>query len=144
LLAGCNSEKRAAQVQPTVAEPPTSTRESDLVPGAYLPQENVRNPFDNNQHAISEGARLFRWYNCNGCHSNGGGGIGPALMDDHWIYGSAPANLYDTIVKGRPNGMPSYSGKIPSYQVWQLVAFVQSLPQPPSPGAQQRKVREAK
>ena len=37
-----------------------------------------------------QGKRLFSWYNCIGCHANGGGGIGPPLMDDEWIYGSRP------------------------------------------------------
>jgi cytochrome c oxidase cbb3-type subunit 3 len=30
-------------------------------------------------------------------------------------------------VKGRPNGMPSWGGRIPEYQIWQLAAFVLSL-----------------
>jgi cytochrome c oxidase cbb3-type subunit 3 len=53
--------------------------------------------------------------------------MGPALMNDHWIYGSRPEQIYQSIVQGRPNGMPSFRGKIPEYQVWQLVAFVRSL-----------------
>jgi cytochrome c oxidase cbb3-type subunit 3 len=53
--------------------------------------------------------------------------MGPPLMDEQWIYGSDPENIYATIVEGRPNGMPSFRGKIPEYQVWQLVSYVQSL-----------------
>ena len=41
----------------------------------------------------------------------GGGGIGPPLMDDRWIYGSAPENIYASIVQGRPNGMPAWGGR---------------------------------
>jgi cytochrome c oxidase cbb3-type subunit 3 len=48
-------------------------------------------------------------------------------MDDVWIYGSEPANIYATIVEGRPNGMPSFGGHIPDEQVWQLVAYVRSM-----------------
>jgi cytochrome c oxidase cbb3-type subunit 3 len=48
-------------------------------------------------------------------------------MDSIWIYGSDPANVFATIVEGRPNGMPSFRGKIPDYQVWQLVAYVRSM-----------------
>jgi cytochrome c oxidase cbb3-type subunit 3 len=48
-------------------------------------------------------------------------------MDDVWIYGSEPQNIYATIVQGRPNGMPSFRGKIPDQQVWEIVAFVRSL-----------------
>ena len=59
----------------------------------------------------------------------GAGGIGPPLIKQQWIYGGEPANVFDTIVKGRPNGMPSWGGRIPEYQIWQIVAFVESLNQ---------------
>jgi cytochrome c oxidase cbb3-type subunit 3 len=48
-------------------------------------------------------------------------------MDAKWAYGSEPDQVFATIVEGRPNGMPSFRGKIPDYQVWQLVAYVRSL-----------------
>ena len=53
--------------------------------------------------------------------------MGPPLMDAKWIYGSRPANIFETIVEGRPNGMPSFRNKVPDSQVWQLVAYVQSM-----------------
>jgi cytochrome c oxidase cbb3-type subunit 3 len=48
-------------------------------------------------------------------------------MDDQWIYGSEPENIFASIVEGRPNGMPSFRGKIPALQVWQLTAYVRSV-----------------
>jgi cytochrome c oxidase cbb3-type subunit 3 len=48
-------------------------------------------------------------------------------MDDRWIYGARPSNIYETIVEGRPNGMPAFRGKIPDQQVWMLVAYVRSM-----------------
>jgi cytochrome c oxidase cbb3-type subunit 3 len=48
-------------------------------------------------------------------------------MDAEWIYGSRPEQIYSDIVQGRPNGMPSFGGKIPDYQVWELVGYVRSL-----------------
>ena len=98
-----------------------------LVPGPYTADVKVENPYGYNAWAISEGKRLYTWFNCVGCHANGGGGMGPPLMDSRWIYGSDPENIFATIVEGRPNGMPSFRGKIPEHQVWQLVAYVQSL-----------------
>ena len=83
--------------------------------------------FENNAWHIAQGQRLFGWMNCSGCHGNGGGDKGPALMDEHWIYGSAPEQIFDTIVQGRPNGMPAYRGRIPDAQVWELVAYVRSI-----------------
>jgi cytochrome c oxidase cbb3-type subunit 3 len=48
-------------------------------------------------------------------------------MSGELAYGIEPENIYATIVEGRPNGMPSFQGKIPDYQVWQLVAYVRSM-----------------
>jgi len=86
-----------------------------------------QSPFQKNAYGTAEGKRLFDQYNCSGCHAHGGGGMGPALMDDKWIYGSEPANIFESIVEGRPNGMPAWRNKIPDQQVWELVAYVQSM-----------------
>jgi hypothetical protein len=48
-------------------------------------------------------------------------------MDKQWIHGSEPPTIFTVIVEGTPNGMPSFRGKIPDNQVWQLVAYVRSL-----------------
>ena len=80
-----------------------------------------------NAFQISQGKQLYSWFNCNGCHANGGGGSGPALMDDNWIYGSAHRQHRRTIREGRPNGMPSFRGKMPDDQVWQIAAYVRSM-----------------
>jgi cytochrome c oxidase cbb3-type subunit 3 len=80
-----------------------------------------------NAYAISQGKTLYNNYNCSGCHANGGGGMGPPLVDEKWIYGSEPEQVFATIVEGRPNGMPSWRGRIPDYQIWQIVAFVRSM-----------------
>jgi cytochrome c oxidase cbb3-type subunit 3 len=53
--------------------------------------------------------------------------MGPPLMDDVWIYGSDPAQIFATIVQGRPHGMPSFRGKLTNAQVWELVAYVRSM-----------------
>ena len=87
----------------------------------------VRNPYEDNAYAMTEGQRLYEWFNCSGCHARGGGGIGPALMDDYWKYGNTDGEIYTSIVEGRPNGMPAWGGRIPEFQAWQLVTYVQAL-----------------
>ncbi len=65
---------------------------------------------------------------CYGCHGQeGGGGMGPSLADATWIYGGDPASIHETLVNGRPNGMPAFSGAATDEELWQVVAFVQSL-----------------
>jgi cytochrome c oxidase cbb3-type subunit 3 len=107
LVAGCDREER---------------------PFTELEQTGRRtDPFRDNAWGISEGKRLFTAYNCSGCHANGGGAIGPALMDDEWRYGYEARDIYSTIGFGRPNGMPAFRDKVTDAQIWQLTAYVLSM-----------------
>ncbi|HEX4507559.1 MAG TPA: c-type cytochrome [Alphaproteobacteria bacterium] len=129
---------------------PGSTAVTTLFPGGgSAPPPDPRGAqYDRNPQAIAEGSRLFDWYNCSGCHFHGAGGIGPALMDDVWIYGGSIDQIYASIYQGRPNGMPSWAHKIPDDKIWEIAAYVRSLstataangpdqptPSPPSPPA---------
>jgi len=125
-VSACKREERRFRESPP-ATTPSAVRLSSLQPGMVADTTHAANPYESSAYAQSEGQRLFGWYNCAGCHANGGGGMGPPLMDDEWIYGSSPDQIYSTIVQGRPNGMPSFAGKIPSPQIWQLVTYVRSL-----------------
>ena len=92
-----------------------------------VPSDAVPDAYEENAFALSEGKRLFSAFNCIGCHAHGGGDIGPPLIDDRWIYGHEPEQIFATIVEGRPNGMPSFGARIAEYQIWWLVAYVRSL-----------------
>lgn len=127
LLAGCEREERQFRELPAATARANSEVLSTLQPGPRIPEPEVRDPYVGNAQGIAEGQRLFQWMNCVGCHANGGGGMGPPLMDDKWIYGGDPENVFATIVEGRPNGMPSFRGKLTENQVWQLVAYVRSM-----------------
>lgn len=124
---GCEREHRTLHARPAEAAPPSGA-------GGELPQ-NARGAMatvrakqdEGNSYAISQGKQLFTAYNCTGCHAQGGGGRGPALMDADWIYGAQPEDVFMSIVGGRPNGMPAFGSRIPEYQVWQLVAYVRSM-----------------
>lgn len=125
-LGGCKRERRELRVIAPGGEAPPIAQ-SALHPGEAPPPQRTQGPYRDNAFAMGEGQRLFEWFNCSGCHFQGGGGIGPALMDGKWIYGSEPANIYATIMEGRPNGMPSFRGRISDQQAWQIVAYVRSL-----------------
>jgi cytochrome c oxidase cbb3-type subunit 3 len=127
LLTSCKREERGFRVEPPAAARTDSVSLSELRPGESQPPAPVKNEYEENAYAMNEGKRLYEWFNCVGCHAHGGGGMGPALMDDKWLYGSQPEQVFSTIVQGRPNGMPSFRGKIPDYQVWQLAAYVRSM-----------------
>ena len=127
MIAGCQRESRHFEPTAGPGITPPMVRMSELQPAQVNPKQSIAPRYEVNAYSLAEGKRLFEWYNCNGCHANGGGGIGPALMDNVWIYGAEPENIYATIVQGRPNGMPSFGGHIPDEQVWQLVAYVRSM-----------------
>lgn len=122
----CDRESREFRLSPPATSAPL-VRVSTLQPGPAIIQDSTIGPYDDNAYAMSQGKTLFSQMNCVGCHSHGGGGMGPALMDNTWIYGSDPGQVFASIVEGRPNGMPSFRGKLSNDQVWQLVAYVRSL-----------------
>ena len=126
-VAACEREERQFRPKPPEAELTNTIHMSPIQPGMPRLAVQTRNDYESNAYAAAQGQQLFRAYNCNGCHSNGGGGMGPPLMDGKWIYGSDPANIVATILEGRPNGMPSFRGKIPEQQVWALAAYVRSM-----------------
>lgn len=141
LLGGCSADvQQAAQpATPGASAPDGAVIASALDPGlnhsVYTVDPRAK-PYYDNAEAVMTGKRLFGQYNCSGCHSNGGGGMGPSLMDDEWIYGDRLEQIHQTLVEGRPNGMPSWGNKIPDEQLWQLAAYVRSMSLPQTLAAQ--------
>jgi cytochrome c oxidase cbb3-type subunit 3 len=131
LCSGCEREKRRIQ-EPAFMNQPVKgpVQDPEVYPGPVAPEQSSLQPFpggspyESNAYLVASGQQLYQDMNCVGCHANGGGGIGPPLMDVDWIYGSDPKSIYESIVEGRPKGMPSYAGKLTAYEVWQLVAYV--------------------
>jgi cytochrome c oxidase cbb3-type subunit III len=127
---GCERETRMTSANRVDNADAEEVALSPLSPGGQPPivaNTGKGRFYERNANELAEGKRLFTWFNCAGCHGNGGGGSGPALMDDKWIYGASIENIAATIREGRPNGMPSFRGKVPEQQIWQLSAFVRSL-----------------
>jgi len=126
LSAGCKREERVFDPGAAGSQVADGTALNEVHAGGSAPVPDI-SKYESSAYAVAEGKRLYNAYNCVGCHAQGGGAIGPALMDSIWIYGSQPQQIYSDIVQGRPNGMPSFGGKIPDYQVWELVAYVRSM-----------------
>jgi cytochrome c oxidase cbb3-type subunit 3 len=137
LLAGCN--RGAQPALPAEQSSRLVVIDSALEPGvsySLVTTDPRAAAYYDNADAVNTGKRLFQQYNCSGCHSNGGGGMGPDLMDDEWIYGSRLEQIHQTLVDGRPNGMPSWGDKVPDQQLWQLAAYVRSMSLPQTLAAQ--------
>ncbi|HLH50478.1 MAG TPA: c-type cytochrome [Roseiarcus sp.] len=128
-VAGCEREKRDLRTDPPTADAlddvaPMPDRISGAPPDVYVALDG---PYQNNAYQLSQGKRLYHWFNCNGCHAEGGGAVGPAFMDGWWRYGPDPISIYLSIRDGRPHGMPAFGPKLTTDQIWQLAGYIQTI-----------------
>jgi cytochrome c oxidase cbb3-type subunit 3 len=130
--------KRAPDAPPAAAGPGVSQTAVGPLPGHPAGQPaDEKNPFEGDLEALKMGRRYFGSYNCAGCHGDhGGGGMGPSLRDDTWLYGSSDAKIANSIADGRAHGMPAWGLMLTPTQVWQITAYIKSLgtekePDPP-------------
>lgn len=88
------------------------------------------NPYTGNAEAIQQGRALYLKTGCSACHgTGGGGGMGPALLDDEWKFGSDDLTLFK-LIKGEipQQTMPAaFGGVLKDDEIWQILAFVRSL-----------------
>lgn len=138
-LGGCSGEAAPGVAKAARwASVPAATTPVGPVPGTGLVPPPVENPYAGDDTAAQAGKRLFAQFNCAGCHGDhGGGGMGPSLRDETWIYGNSPGQLFQSVSQGRAHGMPAWGTRLPPQEVWLLVSYVQSLrtprePQPPT------------
>lgn len=130
-VAGCQRAPSDTSA-PTAA--PTAKSPVGPVPGPGGMAAQIRNPYGDDANALQNGRILFVRYNCSGCHGGrAGGGMGPSLRDEDWLYGGSDADVFDSIAQGRGMGMPAWGTRIPEAQIWQLVAYVKSLRTPREP-----------
>lgn len=86
---------------------------------------------------LSAGSKIYN-VNCVACHrADGGGGIGPNLTDDHWIFDGDIAGVYTVISEGgRPGkGMISWKQDLKPLEMAQVASYILSLhgSNPPDP-----------
>jgi len=121
--------------------PPIIETNVGPIPGQASPApdfEPIANPFAEDLTALGDGRRFFAQYNCAGCHGDhGGGGMGPSLRDEVWLYGGNHAQIANSIAEGRANGMPAWGTRLTKAQIWQITAYLRSMrtqhePEPPS------------
>lgn len=129
VLAGCKREERQSRLDPPIA---AAQDEVLVMPNGISgrPPEVMTaqgEPFRTNAYQLAQGKRLFEWFNCQGCHADGGGASAPALMNGWWRYGPDPVSIFLSIRDGRPNGMPPYRDKLTTEQIWQLTGYVETL-----------------
>lgn len=101
--------------------------------GAFTPETFVK---FNNAEGIKKGEIVFA-DNCMACHmEKGKGDIGPNLTDEYWLWAKGtPETIYPVVFNGVPdNGMPTWSETLNSEEIYQVVAYVQTLHHTHQPG----------
>lgn len=107
---------------------------------------SLKNPYDPSDALVAqEGQQQFLDSGCNGCHGGtGGGGMGPALSNEVWVYGTEDDTLFRLIALGsdglqaqgysreRTEGvvgpMPAQGEIVPTEDaLWKIITWIQSL-----------------
>jgi cytochrome c oxidase cbb3-type subunit 3 len=112
VIGGCQPEKRHIGPEAPVTAP-TGLRDVR----AQL--------YETNRYQMSEGARLFRWQGCDGCHTDPAPGF-LDLADTSWRRGGATPQIYRSIAEGAP-GMPAFGPRLTPQQIWQIAGYLHDL-----------------
>ncbi len=92
----------------------------------YLHAE-MKNPYTLKPEIVKEGADIFR-KNCEVCHGQGGrGDICPDLTKKNKKYGNSDSDLFTSISKGRPGGMPNWDTSLGSDRIWKVIIYLRSI-----------------
>jgi cytochrome c oxidase cbb3-type subunit 3 len=84
------------------------------------------NPYEHDAKSVAEGEGIYR-ENCAGCHGAIlKGDIGPDLTA-HLKYGESDGKIYESIAKGRPDGMPAFEEQLGRDRIWKVLAYVDSV-----------------
>ncbi len=151
-LAEYQNHVKTGEISPDVKEVSWKTIEKMLTTSVdpktviQVPNESPANP-----QSVQRGKELFVKA-CASCHGQEGKGDGQQTMKDSLGFPTKPRDLtsgifkgesnssalYDRIVAGLPGSpMPSYAKALKEDQIWDLIHFVQTLPQP---GAEERSI----
>lgn len=86
-------------------EPELKVEESAVVSPAELvkstPKGELKNPYTDNEEAITAGKSLYFSNSCNGCHGgSAGGGMCPPISNEVFVYGSDDDTVFRLVTLG--------------------------------------------
>lgn len=94
--------------------------------GDLIDETNVT--YLENSNDLSAGKQIFIQV-CAACHGQeGGGGVGPNLVDDYWLHGGSIKDVFSMIKYGIPEkGMPSWQTQYSAHEIAQLASYIKSI-----------------
>jgi len=129
VVSSCQREERQLRIDPPVA---AALDRIALMPNGIggAPPEiyfDLGRPYEENAYNLGQGKRLYRWFGCMECHGRGEGGKGPSFLDGWWLYGPEIVSIFASIRDGRPHGMPAFSDRMTTEQMWQVAGYVRTI-----------------
>ncbi|MGB7510758.1 MAG: c-type cytochrome [Pelodictyon phaeoclathratiforme] len=101
--------------------------EKEMAAAAKTEKPETIKTYSDDKEAIKEGKEVYA-NTCAPCHKDDAtGGIGPDLTLATLKYGATPLDIYESITKGRPNGMPSFLPQIGAEKSSKVVAYLETL-----------------
>jgi mono/diheme cytochrome c family protein len=106
---------------------------------------SLKSPYEDFASVADEGHKKFMAAGCNGCHGGtGGGGMGPPLTNQVWVYGKDNDTLFRLIALGSDelqkegysrNGSENVVGPMPPFggivksddDMWKIIAWIRSV-----------------
>src|SRR5438477_5386824 len=88
----------------------------------------MKNPFDGNAPAISNGAAMFR-NRCAGCHGPDARGYLSPDLTGFWAAGGSDDRMFQIVRRGVEGTEmpPADLQRVPDRDIWQMLAYVRSL-----------------
>jgi mono/diheme cytochrome c family protein len=129
----------------SVAEPMTPLQRV-----ASTPKGQLKSPYADFTGVAEEGQKIYRSFDCGGCHGGGGGGgMAAPLTNEVWIYGSDDDTLFRLIALGTGSlspgdafqkqgfvrkGSENVVGPMPPFgdiiktedDIWKMIAWIRS------------------
>jgi cytochrome c oxidase cbb3-type subunit 3 len=131
LVAGCHSSPavNAGGAATPPAVPTSATVASTAAPGtplAAVPTDAELWRLSRDPATVAAGQKLFTLSACRTCHGPTlTGGAAPNLVDQLWLHGGQPSEVFQTIVRGVPSkGMPTWGPALDATVITQIVAFI--------------------
>lgn len=126
-LGGCRSTPPPSRSFALADEAQTVPAESRASPAAAeLPTDVEFWRMSRDAEIVKTGQAAFRASSCRTCHGlTLTGGAAPNLVDQRWLHGGTPREVYGTIARGVPSkGMPTWGPVLGSKTIAALVAYI--------------------
>lgn len=138
------NQDEAATTEGAAAPPAADSGGSPLETARNAEKGSLKSPYADYAKVAEEGRKVYLAAGCNGCHGMGGGGMGPPLTNQVWVYGKDDDTLFRLIALGSDElqkqgynrkGSENVVGPMPPFgeivksndDLWKIIAFIRSV-----------------